>query len=246
VGDRYLPPGLKSSSQAYEALIDHAMHELKGAAWKALMYLARRTVGFGKASDTVSLGQLCHGIRRSDGSRLDWGTGLSKRAAIRGIAELEAARLVHRTLGHGLGNHYAINWPAVQSSEDGTGAEKAPEQVPKRHRQQAVQPTIAQPAAASGDGRRNPDAHNYPPGALDWLRETLLDYPNAPPGEPDETICRKILTAANGASLEAIGREIRSLHVTGERPRQWGFFPFMIAKKFSGVRPADHVEGVGA
>jgi phage replication O-like protein O len=54
------------------------MAELSGAEFKVLMYIARRTYGFGKDSDDISLNQLARGICRRDGTRLDRGTGLSR------------------------------------------------------------------------------------------------------------------------------------------------------------------------
>lgn len=54
------------------------MAELSGAEFKVLLYVARRTYGFGKDSDNISLNQMARGIRRKDGTTLDLGTGLSR------------------------------------------------------------------------------------------------------------------------------------------------------------------------
>jgi hypothetical protein len=56
------------------------MAELSGAEFKVLLYVARRTYGFGKGSDNISLNQMASGIRRRDGTCLDLGTGLSRSA----------------------------------------------------------------------------------------------------------------------------------------------------------------------
>ncbi len=70
-------------------LLDRVMANLTGAEFKVLAYIVRRTFGFKKVSDTISLEQICSGIRRSDGSPLDEGTGLSKKTAITALKGLE-------------------------------------------------------------------------------------------------------------------------------------------------------------
>jgi hypothetical protein len=55
---------------------------------KVLLYLVRRIFGFKKEGDTISLSQICEGIRRRDGTALDRGTGLSRQAATRAVREL--------------------------------------------------------------------------------------------------------------------------------------------------------------
>lgn len=56
---------------------------------KVLLYLVRRTFGFKRDSDTVSLSQICHGIRHRDGTILDRGTGLTRSTATAAIRDLE-------------------------------------------------------------------------------------------------------------------------------------------------------------
>jgi phage replication O-like protein O len=69
---------IPNSTQVPDVILDHWMAELSGAEFKVLMYVARRTYGFGKDSDRISLNQIARGIRRRDGRRLDRGTGLSR------------------------------------------------------------------------------------------------------------------------------------------------------------------------
>ena len=70
-------------------LLDRVMANLTGAEFKVLAYIVRRTFGFKKESDTISLEQICSGIKRSDGHPLDEGTGLSKKTAIVALKGLE-------------------------------------------------------------------------------------------------------------------------------------------------------------
>jgi len=62
-------------------LFDELLSLLSGAELKVLLYLMRRTFGFKKDSDSISLSQICRGISRKDGTALDHGTGLSQSTA---------------------------------------------------------------------------------------------------------------------------------------------------------------------
>src|SRR5262249_40112160 len=62
---------------------------------------ARRTYGFGKDSDNISLNQLARGIRRRDGTVLDLGTGLSVSGVKVACSTLIAKGLVIRSANLG-------------------------------------------------------------------------------------------------------------------------------------------------
>lgn len=81
-----------------DELFDALMAALTGAELKVLLYICRRTFGFKKASDTISLNQIANGIVTKAGRTLDHGTGLSKRHVQRALKSLEAknAVQVHR------------------------------------------------------------------------------------------------------------------------------------------------------
>jgi hypothetical protein len=116
---RHLPGGFQSSSQAYEALIDFKMHAVSGGAWKALSYIARRTIGFAKDADAISLTQICDGITTRDGRRLDYGTGLSRSAAVRALGELEAKGYVSIDRGGGAEvNNYRLKLDSARCQND--------------------------------------------------------------------------------------------------------------------------------
>ena len=59
-------------------LADELLPHLGEADLKVLLFLMRRTFGFHKAADAVSLDQIEHGIRRRDGGMASSGTGLSR------------------------------------------------------------------------------------------------------------------------------------------------------------------------
>lgn len=100
--------GLKSLDGTIfpDALLDHVMANLTGAEFKVLAYIVRRTRGLHKDIDTISLDQICGGVKRRDGRPLDLGTGLSKKTAIAALKGLEdkgvivAQRRVSRDKGN--------------------------------------------------------------------------------------------------------------------------------------------------
>ncbi len=57
---------------------------------RVLLYIMRRTYGFKKQADSISLSQIVHGITKRDGERLDHGAGVGKNGAINAVRRLEA------------------------------------------------------------------------------------------------------------------------------------------------------------
>ena len=77
-------------TQVPDELFDELMAHLSGAELKVLLYIIRRTFGFKKDSDHISLRQICHGIKTREGEVLDRGTGLSLstvQIALKGLLE---------------------------------------------------------------------------------------------------------------------------------------------------------------
>lgn len=89
-----------------DALLDRVMANLTGAEFKVLAYIVRRTFGFKKETDTISLDQICSGIKRCDGRPVDLGTGLSKKTAIAALKGLEDKGVIvaHRRMSRDKGN----------------------------------------------------------------------------------------------------------------------------------------------
>jgi hypothetical protein len=82
-----------------DELFDEHLSALSGAELKALLYIVRRTFGFKKDSDNISLNQLLTGITTKGGKRLDSGTGLSRSslvAALKGLVEKNLIISEHR------------------------------------------------------------------------------------------------------------------------------------------------------
>src|SRR5215211_2133252 len=87
-------------TQVPDVLFDELMAHLSEAELKVLLYIIRRTFGFKKDSDNISLSQICHGITTREGEVLDIGTGLSQQSAItasKRLVEINAIITTKRT-----------------------------------------------------------------------------------------------------------------------------------------------------
>lgn len=77
-------------TQTPDELFDVLMPRLTESELKVLLYVVRRTFGFKKKSDDISLRQMVEGIKTRDGRQLDSGTGLSRPAVTKGVRGLVA------------------------------------------------------------------------------------------------------------------------------------------------------------
>ena len=111
-----------------DIIIDRWMPRLSGARFKIVMYIARRTYGFGKDSDRVSTSQMVHGIKKADGTVLDGGTGLDRSTVIRECKWLASEGVLHKmgvkSGGQHMTNLWALNLEVV-IGEDGKGSWKS-------------------------------------------------------------------------------------------------------------------------
>jgi hypothetical protein len=87
------------------AFLDLLMADCTGAETKAFLYIVRRTRGTRRGrengSDAIALSQICGGIVKKDGTRLDRGTGLARAAAVEALYRLEFAGIIERDRGSG-------------------------------------------------------------------------------------------------------------------------------------------------
>jgi phage replication O-like protein O len=75
-------------TQTPNDLFDELLPELSESELKVLLYVIRRTFGFGKEYDAISINQLAEGITTRDGRQLDRGTGLSRTSVKKATASL--------------------------------------------------------------------------------------------------------------------------------------------------------------
>jgi hypothetical protein len=76
---------------------DFLAPRLKEGELRVVLYMIRRTYGFKKDQDDISISQMMHGITTRDGRVLDLGTGLSKQAVVTAVKSLEAHRVIIKT-----------------------------------------------------------------------------------------------------------------------------------------------------
>lgn len=124
---------LPNSTQIPDTMLDLWMGLFRGEApFKILMYIARRTFGFRKTSDNLSIPQICTGIVTEEGKRLDWGTQLGRRTVEVTLADLVARGIVRRRVNHHQSgqqapNTYSLNLAWVPDWEPG----QTPPPLPK-------------------------------------------------------------------------------------------------------------------
>jgi hypothetical protein len=101
---------IPNSTQIPNVLLDLLCPLLRESEVRVLLYLCRRTYGFQRPSDHISLSQFVGGITRH-GKPLDLGCGLGRSAVIEALAFLQRLGLVQRLAG-GLGrthiSHYRL------------------------------------------------------------------------------------------------------------------------------------------
>src|SRR5215210_7142898 len=77
-----------------DELFDEQLPDLSGAELKVLLYVIRRTFGFKRERDNISLSQMLNGLRTRDGRVLDRGVGLSKKTLLQAIKSLEEQNII--------------------------------------------------------------------------------------------------------------------------------------------------------
>lgn len=94
--DDFYFPGFQAPSytQVPDEAFDVLMARLSPAEFKVMMYIIRRTFGFKKSADAISLSQIVSGVCTKSGKRLDMGTGLSRQGVVNALAGLVQKNVV--------------------------------------------------------------------------------------------------------------------------------------------------------
>jgi hypothetical protein len=175
-----------------DQLFDDHLAVLSGAELKVLLYIVRRTLGFRKVSDNISLGQLLDGITTVDGDRLDSGTGLSRSTlvvALRGLVEEKKLICAEHRSSVRHGNEsttYRLNLASDPSTKiELGGSENRTSLVRKSNPQETVrQETVRQETSTSNIRKaipRETTGKSEKPATLDAVVED--DTVSAPPAE---------------------------------------------------------------
>jgi len=83
-----------TTTQTPDALIDYWLTRLTGSELRVLLYAIRRTYGFKRDEDAISLEQFLHGITTHAGTVLDEGIGISRSALLVAIKSLSERGLL--------------------------------------------------------------------------------------------------------------------------------------------------------
>ena len=183
-------------TQVPEELFDLLLPRLSDCELRVLLYIVRRTFGFKREADTIALSQMVHGITTREGQVLDFGTGLSKATAARGLKGLRdkgvisAERRSSAERGHE---------PTVYRLRfrDASGPSSQPrDKVDSRPLVSRTRQALSQPRDTQQTGSRNTD-FEYSKGN---------DFGNASEigewGKPDQTVS---IPVPNGSPPEEAG-----------------------------------------
>lgn len=99
---------IPNSTQIPNVFFDFIFPNISEADMKCLLYICRRTYGFHKERDRISLSQFVRGIQSSSGEVFDSGSGVSRPAVVGALKNLVGARLVKVTKIGSI-NSYEIN-----------------------------------------------------------------------------------------------------------------------------------------
>ncbi len=77
-----------------DIFFDQIAPQLTERELRVMLYVIRRTYGFKKREDAISLTQFAEGIVTQDGKRLDRGAGVNRRSVIRAVQSLERQGLL--------------------------------------------------------------------------------------------------------------------------------------------------------
>lgn len=118
--------GVKSphTFQVPDIIIDRIAGVITAAEFKVLMYIVRRTSGFNKRQDRVSLSQFMNGITTKSGKILDAGLWMGEKTVKTALAGLKQFRIIQETQpvdrSKSLPPEYAMSW---EDEIDWTGLE---------------------------------------------------------------------------------------------------------------------------
>jgi len=99
---------IPNSTQIPNIILDKILPGIPSAEGKCLLYICRRTYGFHKERDRISLSQFVKGITGRDGKKLDYGTGLSRPSVVEALKHLIGSKIV-KVVKDSKGNFYELD-----------------------------------------------------------------------------------------------------------------------------------------
>lgn len=99
---------IPNSTQIPNVILDKVIPRISEADARCLLYICRRTYGFQKQRDRISLTQFVDGIVGKSGEVLDYGTGLSRPAVVGALKNLSGAGLI-KVIRERSGNSFELS-----------------------------------------------------------------------------------------------------------------------------------------
>lgn len=159
-----------------DAVFDRLLPELTESELKVLLYVVRRTFGFRKDADAISISQMVNGITTHDGRVLDRGTGLSKSSVRRGVNGLVDKQILEVSQVRSKDGEYDTNVyrlhmrQGVVPNWDNPGVKLRPPVVPNRDIQET---DVQEPAGQDLEPSNDLDPHSV---KYDRTREVIGEY----------------------------------------------------------------------
>jgi hypothetical protein len=156
-----------------DVLFDELLPTLKEAELKALLYIIRRTLGFKKSTDAISLTQFKKGITTKEGKVLDKGCGVKDRTTlIKALASLEDKGCIESikaktASGDDDITSYRIRFRDVVGNSDHLNTKGSGQTLPPNR-----QKVVGNSDSGSGQNRRPVVGNSHPQETV--LQETVL------------------------------------------------------------------------
>ena len=99
---------IPNSTQIPNVILDKVLPCISEADARCLLYICRRTYGFRKQRDKISLTQFVGGIVSRQGEVLDYGTGMSRPAVVAALKNLSGAGLI-KVIKEKSGNSFELS-----------------------------------------------------------------------------------------------------------------------------------------
>jgi hypothetical protein len=127
--------GAPHFTQVPDIFFDEVAPNLTEAELRVALYVIRRTFGWKKDQDRISLRQMVEGIRSRDGEVIDRGTGMSKAGVVRGVKGLVAKGVIVavRNASAARGDEATTYRLHFEGDEGPVSTKATPPCLPKRH-----------------------------------------------------------------------------------------------------------------
>lgn len=190
--------------QTPNLLVDRLLPLLRDPELRVMLYIIRRTLGFLKRQDRISVSQLVSGIVTEEGYQLDYGAGISEDAAKEALKALTAFGILLRTKPHVASEwlppewevnwHGVIDWEALEARATVKSAKKETKND-KLRALQAIKKSIgAESHGAMTVTEGNSTTRNLPPqGSSEPPTPSPVGNP-PPPGEFGTPLQNTVIT----------------------------------------------------